>query len=97
LFCNGAHPRTATPLVSALALFLTATILMLFFNLQAGAFYALTLGREALTVGEIIQAGKAVFAGFVWLTLKAGLLFALVINVLVLPPSWRCWCLFLRW
>ena len=77
-------PADATPLVSTLAVFLTAASLMLFFYLQAGAFHALTLGRQALQIGEIFQAGKPVFASFVWLTLKAGLLFALVINVLVL-------------
>lgn len=77
-------PAEATPLVSMLAIFLTAAALMLFFYLQAGTFHALTLGREALPVGEIMRAGKTVFASFVWLTLKAGLLFALVINVLVL-------------
>jgi hypothetical protein len=77
-------PADATPLVSTLAVFLTATSLMLFFYLQAGAFHALALGREALSVGEIMRAGKTVFASFVWLTLKAGLLFALVVNVLVL-------------
>ncbi|MBI5783330.1 MAG: hypothetical protein HZA69_06280 [Gammaproteobacteria bacterium] len=77
-------PADAAPLVSGLAVFLTATALMLFFYLQAGAFHALTLGREALPVREIIRAGKMVFASFVWLTLKAGLLLALVINVLVL-------------
>lgn len=77
-------PADATPLVSTLAVFLTATALMLFFYLQAGAFHALTLGREALAVGEIIRAGRTVFTSFVWLTLKAGLLFALTINVLVL-------------
>ncbi len=77
-------PADAAPLTSALAIFLTATALMLFFYLQAGTFHALTLGREVLPVGEIIRAGRTVFANFVWLTLKAGLLFALVINVLVL-------------
>lgn len=77
-------PADATPLVSTLVVFLTAMSLMLFFYLQAGAFQALTLGRQALQIGEIFQAGKPVFASFVWLTLKAGLLFALVINVLVL-------------
>ncbi|OGI49685.1 MAG: hypothetical protein A3E57_02285 [Candidatus Muproteobacteria bacterium RIFCSPHIGHO2_12_FULL_60_33] len=77
-------PADAAPLASALVIFLTATALLLFFYLQAGAFHALTLGREALSVGEIIRAGNTVFASFVWLTLKAGLLFALVINILVL-------------
>lgn len=77
-------PADAAPLISTLALFLTAAALMLFFYLQAGAFHALTLGRNALSVGEVIRAGKMVFTGFVWLTLKAGLLLALVMNALVL-------------
>ena len=54
-------PADATPLVSTLAVFLTATALMLFFFLQAGAFHALTLGREALTVGEIMRAGQNIY------------------------------------
>jgi hypothetical protein len=77
-------PEDAAPLVSALAIFLTAAVLMLFFYLQAGAFQALSQGREALPVGEVIRAGKAVVAAFVWLLLKAGLLFAVAMNVLVL-------------
>ena len=76
-------PEDAAPLVSTLAILLTATALMLFFYLQAGAFHALTLGREALTAGEVIRAGKTVFAAFVWLLLKAGLLFAVGMNVVV--------------
>jgi hypothetical protein len=74
----------AAPLVSTLAIFLTAAALMLFFYLQAGAFQALSQGREALPVGAVIRAGKAVFTAFVWLILKAGLLFAVVMNILVL-------------
>jgi hypothetical protein len=77
-------PEDAAPLVSMLAIFLTAAALMLFFYLQAGAFHALSQGREVLPVGEVIRAGKAVFSAFVWLILKAGLLFAVVMNVLVL-------------
>lgn len=76
-------PADATPLVSMLVIFLSAAALMLFFYLQAGAFYALTLGREALPVGEVIREGRTIFAGFVWLMLKAGLLFALAMNILV--------------
>lgn len=76
-------PEDAAPLVPTLAILLTATALMLFFYLQAGAFHALTLGREALTAGEVIHAGKTVFAAFVLLILKAGLLFAVVINIAV--------------
>ncbi len=77
-------PEDAAPLVSMLAIFLTAAALMLFFYVQAGAFQALSQGREALPVGEVIRVGKAVFAAFVWLILKAGLLFAVVMNILVL-------------
>lgn len=77
-------PEDAAPLLSLLAIFLTATTLMLFFYLQAGAFQSLAQGREVLPAGAVIQAGKAVFAVFVWLLLKAGLLFALVMNILML-------------
>lgn len=77
-------PEGAAPLMSALAIFLTAAALMLFFYLQAGAFHALTRGRGTLPVSEVIRAGRTVFAAFVWLLLKAGLLFALVMNILVL-------------
>jgi hypothetical protein len=76
-------PADASPLTSALAIFLTATALMLFYYLQAGAFHALTQGRETLTVAEVVRAGRVVFAAFVWLTLKAGLLLAAVMNVLI--------------
>jgi hypothetical protein len=76
-------PEDAAPLASMLAIFLTAAALMLFFYLQAGAFQALSQGREALPVGEVIRAGKTVFTAFVWLLLKAGLLFAVAMNVLV--------------
>ncbi len=76
-------PADATPLTSALAIFLTAAALMLFYYLQAGAFHALTQGRETLTVAEVVRAGRVVFAAFVWLTLKAGLLLAAVMNVLI--------------
>lgn len=77
-------PADASPLTSALAIFLTAAALMLFYYLQAGAFHALTQGRETLTVTEVVRAGRVVFAAFVWLTLKAGLLLAVVMNVLIL-------------
>ena len=77
-------PADAAPLQSMLAVFLTATALLMFFYLQAGAFQALTQGRDTLSVMEIVRAGKPVFVSFVWLTIKAGLLFALTMNVLVL-------------
>jgi len=77
-------PADASPLTSALAIFLTAAALMLFYYLQAGAFHALTQDRETLTVAEVVRAGRVVFAAFVWLMLKAGLLLAAVMNVLIL-------------
>lgn len=77
-------PEGAPPLVSALIVILTAAALMLFFYLQAGAFQALTLDRGTLPVSSVIRAGRTVFAAFVWLLLKAGLLFALVMNILML-------------
>jgi hypothetical protein len=77
-------PEDAAPLVSTLAIFLIAATLMLFFYLQAGAFQALSQGREALPAGEVIRVGAGVFAAFVWLILKAGLLFAVAMNVLML-------------
>jgi hypothetical protein len=68
---------------SAPVIFLMATVLMLFYYLQAGAFQALTQSRETLTMVEVVRAGRAVFAAFVWLALKAGLLLAAVMNVLI--------------
>jgi hypothetical protein len=76
-------PADASVPASALAIFMTATALTLFYYLEAGAFHALTLGRETLAVTETVRAGRVVFAAFVWLTLKAGLLLAAVINVLI--------------
>lgn len=77
-------PEGAAPSASMLSIFLTAAALMLFFYVQAGAFQALAQGREAVPVGAVIRAGQPVFAAFVWLLLKAGLLFAVAMNVLVL-------------
>jgi len=76
-------PADVSAPASALAIFSTATALTLFYYLQAGAFHALTLGRETLAVMETVRAGRAVFAAFVWLALKAGLLLAAVMNVLI--------------
>jgi len=76
-------PAGASPLTSALAILLTATALMLFYYLQVGAFQALTQGRETLTISEVARSGRVVFAAFMWLVLKAGLLLVAVVNVLV--------------
>lgn len=76
-------PADDSPL-STPAIFLMATVLMLFYYLQAGAFQALTQSRETLTLVEVARAGWAVFTAFVWLALKAGLLLAAVMNVLII-------------
>ncbi len=76
-------PAEASPVASALMILLTSVFLMLFFYLQAGTYHALTLSRDSLSVGEIARAGKVVFATFVWLTLKAGLLLVVILNLLV--------------
>lgn len=80
---HGQLPADDASLASTLTILLIATALMLFYYLQAGAFHGLTLSRETLAVTDVVRAGKAVFAAFVWLTLKAGLLLALVMNVLI--------------
>ena len=76
-------PAGAAPLTSALAILLTATILMFFYYLQVGAFHTLTQNRETLTVADVLRSGRVVFAAFVWLALKAGLLLLAVMNVLI--------------
>ena len=68
---------------SAAAILLIAVVLTVFMYLQAGAFHALTHGRNTLSVIEVLRAGKSVFADFVWLSLKACLLFFLMMNVLL--------------
>jgi len=73
----------ASPLTSVLVIIVTATALMLFYYLQVGAFHALTQSRETLTVAEVMRSGRVVFAAFVWLALKAGLLLMAVMNVLI--------------
>lgn len=72
-----------SPGASLLVILLTTAILTLFLYLQAGAFYALTLNRQTLSVRDIVRAGKPIFADFIWLTLKAGLLLLLVLNGLI--------------
>jgi len=77
-------PEETEPTLSLMVLFLTALMLMGFFYLQAGALQALSEGRSVLTVSEVLRAGHFVFGPFIWLTLKAGLLFAVVVNVVLL-------------
>ncbi len=77
-------PSETSPLVAALTTFLTAVALMLFFYLEAGAFHALTLSRDALSVGQVIRGAVPVFARFLWLTLKAGVLLVILLNLVFL-------------
>ncbi|MBI3546175.1 MAG: hypothetical protein HY081_06235 [Gammaproteobacteria bacterium] len=74
-------PQNTTPVVSALTLLMTLFALMLFFYLQASAFYALTRDKNPLTIKVVVSAGKEIFAAFLLLTLKAGLLLMLILNV----------------
>ena len=69
--------------VSVIVILLIAAALMALLYLQAGAFHALTRDRNTLSVIDVLHAGKSVFADFVWLSLKACLLFILIMNVLL--------------
>ncbi|MGE5240557.1 MAG: hypothetical protein ACM3NI_02830 [Bacteroidota bacterium] len=77
-------PAEPVPLVAALTTFLTAAALMLFFYLEAGAFHGLTLSREALSVGQVFRGAVPVFARFLWLTVKAGMLLVVLLNIVFL-------------
>jgi len=74
-------PSEASSTVTALTTLLIAMALMLFFYLEAGAFHALALARDTLSVAQVIRSGAAVFARFLWLTLKAGVLLAVALNL----------------
>jgi hypothetical protein len=73
----------ASPGVSVWEILPIAAVLTVFLYLQAGAFHALTRGRNSVSVIDVLRAGKSVFADFVWLSLKACLLFFLIMNVLL--------------
>jgi hypothetical protein len=77
-------PAGDAPLVAALSTFLTAAALMLFFYLEAGAFHGFALSREALSAGQVIRGAAPVFARFLWLTLKAGVLLVVLLNMIFL-------------
>lgn len=83
LFLQWSGSAEALAAIPGLRILLAASALLLFFYLQAGAFHALTLKRDALSVREIFVAGRSVFGNFVWLTLKTGLLIVLVANLLI--------------
>lgn len=77
-------PDKTPALVVSLMTFLTAAALMLFFYLEAGAFHALTLARDALSIGQVIRGGVPVFTRFLWLILKAGVLLVVLLNLVFL-------------
>jgi len=68
---------------SVLPILLTTALLILFLYLQAGVLQALARGRDAVSAVEVVRAGKSIFPAFVWLTVKAGLLLVLVLNLLI--------------
>jgi hypothetical protein len=49
--------------------------------LQAGAMLALARGRDVVAIPEVLLSGREVFPRFVWLMLKTGLLFLIILNV----------------
>jgi hypothetical protein len=54
-------------------------IAVLVLYLQAGVFQALVRTREPVSMAEVIVASKDVFTDYVWLIVKAGLLFGLIL------------------
>lgn len=52
--------------------------------LQAGTMLALARGREVVPIPEVLLSGRLVFPRFIWLMLKTGFLFLVVINVALL-------------
>jgi hypothetical protein len=51
--------------------------------LQAGVFQALVRTRQPVTAREVVLAGKEMFAEYVWLIVKGGLLFGLILTVVL--------------
>ncbi len=76
-------PSDASPAQSALSILATLIALVLFFYLQAGAFHALTLDKKPLSPKAVFHAAKEIFSIFMLLTLKAGLVLMIVLNVLL--------------
>ena len=72
-----------SPEASVLPILLTTALLILFLYLQAGVLQALAQSRAAVSAAEVVRAGKAVFTAFVWLTVKAGLVLVLILNLLI--------------
>lgn len=60
------------------------TVAALAVYLQAGTMLALARGREVVPVPEVLLSGRLVFPRFIWLMLKTGFLFLVVINVALL-------------
>ena len=75
--------EAGSPEASVLPILLTTALLGLFLYLQAGTFQSLARSRDVVSALEIMRAGKTVFVAFVWLTVKAGLLAALALNLLI--------------
>jgi hypothetical protein len=52
--------------------------------LQAGTMLALARGRDVVAIPEVLLSGRQVFPRFVWLMLKTGFLFLVILNVALL-------------
>jgi hypothetical protein len=73
-----AELSTALPLIRVFGL---SVLVVAFFYLMTGVSLALTRDREAIGISQTIRCAKEVFARFMWLLIKAGLLFVLFLNI----------------
>jgi hypothetical protein len=73
--------KEAASLVNTLVFAVIATAVL---YLQAGVFQSLARDREAVSVANVLRAGKERFADFIWLVVKAGLAFGLVLGALLI-------------
>jgi len=84
--------QVALPLVAAMPgaadgaarLVRVAAVTFMLFGLLyliAGASHALAAGRDPVSVPAVVRAGRTVFAPFLWLLLKSGLLAALIVQL----------------
>jgi len=61
---------------------LVSVLLAAFFYLLTGISQALTQSREAISISAAMRGAREVFARFMWLLIKAALLFVLALNIL---------------
>ena len=82
LLSRSPAPAESNPGINLTGVFEVVAIL-LFLYIQAGAFAALALGRDRISVADVFQRGKEVFTDFMWLAIKASLLLALALSIVI--------------